>query len=307
MFCFRCGTSMPDDAKVCPQCAAPVENAPPPPPPQDVPPPVPPSGWLNVPPAQPQYPPQAQYYPGQQPYGEPLRTDGKATASLVLGILSILCFGIFTGIPAIILGHISRGNIKRSMGRLTGGGMAMTGLILGYCSAAFSLLFIAAIVIPNLTRAKITANESAAASIVRTLNTNQVTYSTNYPQQGYAPDLASLGPGRNGMSACNNPGWPSAEHACLLDNVVGNYTCTAGSWCTKGGYKYTMAAEDNCEGTAGHEGGPHCNYVIVATPESSAMGRKSYCSTSDAVIRQKYEEVSQPISSEECSTWSPIA
>jgi type IV pilus assembly protein PilA len=49
------------------------------------------------------------------------------------------------------------------------------------------ILVIAAIAIPNLMRARIAANESAAASQLRTLNTAQIAYATQYPAQGYGP------------------------------------------------------------------------------------------------------------------------
>ena len=88
---------------------------------------------------------------------------------MVQGIASIaLCLSFIAGIPAIILGHISLSRIKKSMGRLKGEGMALTGLILGYISLPF-ILIIAAIAIPNLLRAKISANEAAAASTVAPL------------------------------------------------------------------------------------------------------------------------------------------
>src|SRR5690348_13338075 len=245
MFCFRCGASMPDDATICPQCATPVQSVPTAPPP----PPAPQAGaptssptpaWLNVPSAQAQYPPQQAYPPQAQPYPGQYQqqTDGKATASLILGILSILCFGLLTGLPAIILGHISRGNIEQSRGRLTGAGMALTGLILGYVSIVSTIMIIAAIAIPNLMRARMSANESAAASTVRSLNTYQVTYSTTYPEQGYARDLATLG------GNCTSGGG-TAEHACLVDGELGRANCTSGVWCLKGGaYKYTISS--NC-------------------------------------------------------------
>src|SRR5947209_4047639 len=73
------------------------------------------------------------------------------------------------------------------------------------------ILIIAAIAIPNLLRSKMSANDSAAASSIRTINTSEVTYSTNYPTQGYAPTLATLGPG-NG--ACDGT---AAGGACLID------------------------------------------------------------------------------------------
>ncbi|MGC2695479.1 MAG: DUF4190 domain-containing protein [Candidatus Angelobacter sp.] len=293
---------MPDDSKVCPQCATPVEAAPPLPPPAAAQ-PASTSGWLNVPPAQSQYPPQAQQY-GQQ-YQQP-QTEGKATASLVFGILSIVCFGILAGIPAIILGHISRGNIRRSMGRLGGGGMALAGLIMGYFSIFITLLIVPAIVIPNLLRSRMMANESAAASTVRTINTTQVTYSTTYPEKGYAPDLATLGPGPTG--SCAGPG--TADHACLLDNVLANSRCTAGAWCSKFGYNFSLSSEGHCgESPAGSQDDSRaeCTYVVVATPVSTATGTRSFCSTSDGVVRYQYgHPLGGTLTVEQCSRWGLI-
>jgi type II secretory pathway pseudopilin PulG len=208
------------------------------------------------------------------------------------------------GIPAIILGHLSRGDIKRSMGRLGGGGMALAGLIMGYISIGLSLLIVPAMVLPNVMRARISANESAAASTVRTLNTAQVTYSTTYPTSGYARDLATLGPGPNGGS-CSDPAYNTAQHACLIDGVLGGPHCTAGNWCTKYGYRFTMNSETRCPETEG-SGDIGCNYVVLATPESEVTGRKSYCSTADAVIRYRYGVISQPITADECSRWAVI-
>jgi len=309
MFCFRCGASMPDDSQACPQCAAPVANAPAPPPAQ-APPPAASSPWLN-PPTQGQYPPPGQYppaqYPGYFPPPQQPPTDGKATASLVFGILAFIpCLLLLSGIPAVILGHLSRGDIKRSMGRLGGGGMALAGLILGYISIGLSALILPAMVIPNLMRAKISANELGAVRAVRTVNTAQVTYTTTYPRSGYARDLAALGPGPN-ASSCSDPTYNTAQHACLIDSVLGAPSCTAGNWCTKNGYKYSMSSETLCvDGRVASRPGMGCSYVIIATPESEVTGRKSYCSTADAIIRYRYGLFSQPISAEECSHWSVI-
>ena len=304
MFCFKCGASMPEDATVCPQCAAPVQAAPtPPPPPQQpvTPNPAATSAWLNVPPAPaqsaPQYPPQGQPYPGNQP-ASGQQTDGQATASLILGILSLVCLSIFAGIPAIILGHMSKANIRRSMGRLKGDGMATAGLIMGYISAAAIplILIIAAIAIPNLLRAKMVSNESAAAATVRTINTAQIAYSTSYPEHGYAADLATLGPGPSGCST------PTAQNACLLDSIVGGSRCTAGQWCTKTGYKFTVSAVCDSAGVCS-------NYVITATPVvSGSTGRKSFCSTSDAVTRTSDRgTLDTPPTADECAEWPPLS
>jgi Domain of unknown function (DUF4190) len=63
------------------------------------------------------------------------RTDGLAIASLVTGILSLVCCVIFLGVVlgpvAAIMGFISRGRITQSGGTLGGGGLAIGGLILG--------------------------------------------------------------------------------------------------------------------------------------------------------------------------------
>ncbi len=306
MFCFKCGASMPEDATVCPQCATPVQAAPtPPPPPQQptTPGPAATSAWLNVPsvPSQQpaQYPPQSQPYRPQQQPPSIQQTDGKATASLILGILSLLCLSVLAGIPAIILGHMSKANIRRSMGRLKGDGMATTGLIMGYISAAAIplILIIAAIAIPNLLRSKMAANESAAASTVRTINTSQITYSTLYPDHGYASDLATLGPGPS--NSCSTG---TAQHACLLDSIVGGPRCTAGQWCAKGGYNFSVSGVCDSAGVCS-------NYVITATPlVSGSTGRKSFCSTSDAVIRTNTRgTLGAPPTADECAEWSPLS
>jgi len=48
------------------------------------------------------------------------------------------------------------------------------------------ILIIAAIAIPNLLRARMAANESSAASSIRTVNTAEVSYYSAYPATGYA-------------------------------------------------------------------------------------------------------------------------
>jgi Domain of unknown function (DUF4190) len=59
------------------------------------------------------------------------RNDGLATAALVMGIASIVCCGLFTGVAAIVMGFVSRSRIARSSGMLSGSGLATAGLVLG--------------------------------------------------------------------------------------------------------------------------------------------------------------------------------
>src|ERR1700752_3180413 len=54
------------------------------------------------------------------------------------------------------------------------------------------ILVIAAIAIPSLLRARISANEASAVSSLRALNTAQITYDSSYPTIGYATSLSSL-------------------------------------------------------------------------------------------------------------------
>jgi hypothetical protein len=68
--------------------------------------------------------------PGAGGYAAP-RTDGLAIASLIVGILSLLCCGVLLGPAAAIMGFISRNRITASGGAVSGGGLAMAGLILG--------------------------------------------------------------------------------------------------------------------------------------------------------------------------------
>src|SRR5215471_10065978 len=114
------------------------------------------------------------------------------------------------------------------------------------------ILIIAAIAIPNLMRARIAANESSAASQLRTLNTAQVGYATAYPSVGYG-SLAALG----GSAV---PSVPGSANACLIDNSLATNYGTRG----KNGYYDTTA------------------YPIAA----GASGVNSFCSVVDAVVRK---------------------
>jgi uncharacterized membrane protein len=60
-------------------------------------------------------------------------------SSLVLGILGLF---FVTAILAVVFGHVALSQIKRSFGAITGRGMAIAGLVLGYVWLAFFLVFI---------------------------------------------------------------------------------------------------------------------------------------------------------------------
>jgi hypothetical protein len=83
------------------------------------------------------------YAPAAAGYAAP-RTDGLAVASLVIGILSLVCtvacFGVVLGPTAAIMGFISRQRISSSGGSVKGGGMALAGLILGVIGFVLSVI-----------------------------------------------------------------------------------------------------------------------------------------------------------------------
>lgn len=122
------------------------------------------------------------------------------------------------------------------------------------------ILILAAIAIPNLLRARISANEASAVSSVRTINSAMITYSLSYPAIGYASTLNVLG---------STPCHPDATTPCLIDGLL-----AAG---TKSGYTFTAT---------GSGGPPATKYYVTAVPVSlNRTGINSYCSSEDAAIR----------------------
>lgn len=133
-----------------------------------------------------------------------LETSGKAIASLVCGILF---FFLPSAIAAVVMGHLSLSDIRRSPGRLSGRGMAIAGLVLGYLGlAVLPILIIAAIAIPNLLRAKMAANEASAVATLRTYNTALERYAVECPKQGYPPNPTYLELDGSRPSTCPQEG-----------------------------------------------------------------------------------------------------
>jgi hypothetical protein len=79
-------------------------------------------------------------YQQQQPYQNMPQTSTTAIISLIAGIISWVMIPLLGAIVAIITGHMAKREIRESMGRLTGEGLATFGLVLGYAQIAFGLL-----------------------------------------------------------------------------------------------------------------------------------------------------------------------
>jgi type IV pilus assembly protein PilA len=124
------------------------------------------------------------------------------------------------------------------------------------------ILIIAAIAIPNLLRARISANESAAVGNLRALNTAAVTYATSYPSVGFATTLVNMAGNCNGVV-------PTSMNACLIDNGLAAATAPPG----KSGYVFTYA------GTTG-------TYTTTADPVAPGKtGVKHFFTSDDGIIR----------------------
>lgn len=221
MFCSKCGAQLAEGVKFCSNCG---------------------SQTADAQPATPQVPP---VYP---PVGAE-RTSGKAIASLVCGIINV--FPLF--VVAVILGHLSLSDIRKSGGRLKGHGLAVAGLVLGYLGVIFIpfILIVAAIVIPNLLRAKIAANEASAVGSVRELLRAEATYETTHQDAGFT---------------------------CNFSDLSGLHDLSAGF---KNGYTFFL---QNC--SAEKEGGPISKFQITAIPKvPNTSGRRAFCSDESGVIR----------------------
>lgn len=157
-----------------------------------------------------------------------------------------------------------------------------------------TIAMVAALAIPNVMRGRAAANETSAASTIRTVITKQIVYATSYPDKGYARSLAVLG----GGAPCPKPA--SARHACLLDAPLGNAGCVAGAWCERDGFRFSMSAE-------GCQSGPCMDFVVTATPANDKAGNQNLCATADGVSRKRSgPPLSKPISADECMKWAPL-
>jgi len=126
------------------------------------------------------------------------------------------------------------------------------------------ILIIAAIAIPNLMRSKMAANESSAVGSLRTINTAEVTYSTNNPTIGF---------GALGVLGGNCPSGTAATSAaaCLIDNVLATGT--------KSGYSFGATP------TAPSAGTVSVAYQSFAHPISvNQSGTRDFCSDESGVI-----------------------
>lgn len=114
---------------------------PPPPNPEDsgsTPPPPPPYGAAPPPYGAP--PPPPNYgYPAGGGYAMPA-SNQKALWSMVLGIVSLFCCGVITGVVAVVLAQQAKREIAASGGMQRGAGQAQAGFVLGIIGIALTVI-----------------------------------------------------------------------------------------------------------------------------------------------------------------------
>src|SRR5712692_8854178 len=126
------------------------------------------------------------------------------------------------------------------------------------------ILIIAAIAIPNLLKARMSANESSAAGSMRTYNTAMVAYATQCPTNGFPAAVANIAPGVGNCTAAN-----------LVDQVLGGQTVPA---LVKSGYIFAYVAGAPNNGIIG-------SYTINADPVTcGSTGIKTFFTNETAVI-----------------------
>lgn len=93
---------------------------------------------------------------------EIVQRSGKATASLVLGILSF-CLTFLAGLPAIILGILALMDIGKSEGKTGGQGMAIAGIVTGAIGGFMCFPIMLALLLPAVQAARAAAWKSQCA------------------------------------------------------------------------------------------------------------------------------------------------
>ncbi len=112
----------------------------------------------------------------------PSKTSKLAIWSLVTGILS-LCCSFLTGIPAVIMGIVSLNKIKKSNGTLSGGSMAIAGIVTGIVCGLIGLAVLSG---PLILRQLQKADTIALTANLQEFHVRAMEYSLNH--HGAFPD-----------------------------------------------------------------------------------------------------------------------
>jgi len=197
-------------------------------------------------------------------FGLPPETSGKAIFSLISGVLFLI---LPFSLAAIIFGHLSVSEIRRSGGRLTGKGLAIAGLVLGYLGVAATVGLIVwsgfyvrqreksvAQKVSPAQKVKVVNYENPVVSAVRSLNMAEIAYAQAHHEAGYTCSLSEL------------------KAAWGLSNDLAHGQ--------QDGYTFELRG---C--TAAKANGPIAKYQVVAYPAATNKTGRVYCSNESDVIK----------------------
>ena len=213
----------------------------------------------------------------------PQPRTGLALWSLILGVLglpTIGCLGV-GAIAGIVLAIMALSKINKNPAEYGGKGMAIAGLVTNILSltiAPFVLGIVAAIAIPGLLRARVSANESGALGDIRTVLSAEAVYASQ--NGGYYDTPECLAAPANCI-----PGYAGPP---LLDAGV----VTNGE---KSGYRRTFHLGSPAPGGDGTSPTRVSSFAITAAPAvPNRTGVRAFCADSTGRICQTMDG-SEPV------------
>jgi len=130
--------------------------------------------------------------PGNTPFQPPRAnpsstgTSGKAIASLILGLVSIVGMCV-TGIPGIILGIMGLGDISRSQGRVGGKGLAIVGIVLSSLGTLWTIIaLLIGMLLPAVQAVRQAARHAQSSNNIRQQSLAMLNYESanqQFPQR----------------------------------------------------------------------------------------------------------------------------
>ncbi|MBI3932264.1 MAG: DUF4190 domain-containing protein [Acidobacteria bacterium] len=215
-----------------------------------------------------------------------------AVASLVLGLLSLPTFGLLGvgALAGLILGVMALVKANRTPEEFGGKGLAIAGIV---CNALSFVMIpvigiIAAIAIPSLLRARVSANEASAIGDIRTVISAEMAYSS--ANGSYYDSLECLGT----PTRCI-PEYP-ATAPTFVDSMLA-------SGATKNGYRRTFHPGPAPASVTGPVSPTSLtSFAYVAVPLNPGQtGVRGFCGDSEGKICYTTDGSSPPIENGVCA------
>lgn len=198
---------------------------------------------------------------------------GLALWSMILGILGLPTVGcaLVGAITSIVLGIMALSKANKNPAEYGGKGMAITGIVtsvVGLTVAPFVIGIIAAIAIPSLLRARVSANEAAALGDIRTVISAEMSYTM--ANGGYYDTIECL--------AAPNTCIPGYSGPVMLSTPVAG---------VKSGYRRTFYPGPPAAGDNKTSPTSVTSFAFTAVPvDPRRTGLRGFCGDSSGIICQ---------------------